>query len=93
MSKTKNYYWDMAEKESDTIIENYVNGSITKDVAIDKMSKVEGLELVGIDEYNIDEVLDEAKSDALNKSVAVANDIKCKNEADAINNMYCEKGI
>ena len=50
MSKTKNYYWDLAEKESDQIIENFVSGSITREVATDKLSNVEGIELVGIDE-------------------------------------------
>ena len=65
MSKTKNYYWDLAEKESDQIIENFVSGSITREVATDKLSNVEGIELVGIDEYNVDEVLDMAKEGTL----------------------------
>ena len=65
MSQTKNYYWDLAEKESDQIIENFVSGSITREVATDKLSNVEGIELVGIDEYNVDEVLDMAKEGTL----------------------------
>ena len=64
MSKVKNYYWDLAEKESDTIINKYVKDEITKDDAIKKLSEVENINLCGIDEYNADEVLDMAKSEA-----------------------------
>jgi len=58
MSKTKNYYWDCAEKESDAIILNFCEGKISYDIAKEQLSNVEGIELVGIDEYNVDEVLD-----------------------------------
>ena len=64
MSKVKNYYWDLAEKESDVIINKYVKDEITKDDAIKKLSDVENINLCGIDEYNVDEVLDMAKSEA-----------------------------
>jgi len=64
MSKVKNYYWDLAEKESDKIIDQYVTNVISKDDAIKQLSNVENLDLVGIDEYNVDEVLDIAKSEA-----------------------------
>ena len=64
MSKVKNYYWDLAEKESDTIINDYVENKISKDDAIKQLSNVQGIELCGIDEYNADEVLDIAKSEA-----------------------------
>ena len=64
MSKVKNYYWDLAEKESDSIINNYVENKISKDDAITQLSNVEGIELCGIDEHNVDEVLDIAKSEA-----------------------------
>ena len=40
MSKVKNYYWDLAEKESDTIINNYVENKISKDDAIKQLSNV-----------------------------------------------------
>ena len=33
MSKVKNYYWDLAEKEVDKIINKYVKDEITKDDA------------------------------------------------------------
>jgi predicted ATPase len=64
MSKVKNYYWDLAEKESDKIIDQYVKNIISKDDAIKQLSNVENLDLVGIDEYNVDEVLDMAKEEA-----------------------------
>ena len=63
MSKVKNYYWGLAEKESDTIIKSYVDGKISKEKAIIDLSNVENLDLVGIDEYNVDEVLIMAKED------------------------------
>ena len=64
MSKVKNYYWDLAEKESDTIINNYVKNEISKDDAIKQLSNDDNIALCGIDEYNVDEVLDIAKSEA-----------------------------
>jgi len=64
MSKVKNYYWDLAEKESDKIIDQYVKNVISKDDAIKQLSNVENIELCGIDEYNVDEVLDIAKDEA-----------------------------
>mgnify|MGYP001177622306 FL=1 len=64
MSKVKNYYWDLAEKESDKIIDQYVKNVISKDDAIKQLSNVENIELCGIDEYNVDEVLDMAKEEA-----------------------------
>ena len=64
MSKVKNYYWDLAEKESDKIIDQYVKNVISKDDAIKQLSNVENIELCGIDDYNVDEVLDMAKDEA-----------------------------
>ena len=42
----------------------FVKNEITKDDAIKQLSNVENIELCGIDEYNVDEVLDIAKSEA-----------------------------
>ena len=64
MSKVKNYYWELAEEQSDDIIKAYVDGKISKEKAIIDLSNVENIELCGIDEYNVDEVLDMAKSEA-----------------------------
>ena len=68
MSKVKNYYWDLAEKQSDEIINDYVKGKFDFTTAKDKLSKVECLDLVGIDEYNVDEVLIMAKEDYWKKA-------------------------
>ena len=64
MGKVKSWAWDCAEEQSDDIIKSYVNGKISKEKAIIDLSNVENLDLVGIDEYNVDEVLDMAKSEA-----------------------------
>ena len=70
MSKVKNYYWDLAEKAVDAIllelkiINKYVKNEISKDDAIKQLSNVQNIELCGIDDYNVDEVLDMAKSEA-----------------------------
>lgn len=68
MSKTKNYYWDEAEKKSDKIIDQYVKNEIKYDDAVNQLSNVEGLALTGIDEHNVDEVLFTAKEDYYKKS-------------------------
>jgi|TARA_B100001250_G_scaffold402258_1_gene415146 hypothetical protein len=58
MSKVKNYYWDLAEKAVDAILLELKNNAITKEAAKAKIMVVDNLELVGIDENNIDEVID-----------------------------------
>ena len=63
MSKNKQWACDTAEKESDNIIKSYVDGDITKDNAINKLSNVDNIEMCGIDEHNVDEVLEMAKDE------------------------------
>jgi len=58
MSKVKNYYWDLAEKAVDAILLELTNNAISKEAAKAKIMVVDNLELVGIDENNIDEVID-----------------------------------
>ena len=58
MSKVKNYYWDLAEKTVDVILLELKNNAITKEAAKAKIMVVDNLDLVGIDEHNIDEVID-----------------------------------
>ena len=70
MSKTKQWAWDTAEKVSDDIINSYVKGEIDFNNAKDKLSNVDNIELCGIDEYNIDEVLFTAKEDYWKKANA-----------------------
>ena len=67
MSKVKNYYWDLAEKESDAIINKYVKDEITKDDAMKKLSAVENINLCGIDEHNVGDHLYYAKEEHENK--------------------------
>ena len=59
MSKVKQYYTDLTEKLVDDIILDYKSNNITKDTAIDKIMKLDNLDLVGIDENNVDEVVDD----------------------------------
>ena len=58
MSKVKQWSWDQDEKEFDNIINELKNNSISKEAAKAKIMNVDNLELVGIDEYNVDEVID-----------------------------------
>ena len=70
MGKVKSWAWDCAEEQSDDIIKSYVDGKISKEKAIIDLSNVENLDLVGIDEYNVDEVLIMAKEDYWKKANA-----------------------
>ena len=58
MSKTKNYYWDLAENAVDAILLELKNQSISKEAAKAKIMQVDNLDLIDIDEWNIDEILD-----------------------------------
>tara|TARA_B100000609_G_C16889922_1_gene269176 strand:+ start:39 stop:227 length:189 start_codon:yes stop_codon:yes gene_type:complete len=58
MSKVKQYYTDVAEKAVDTIINKVKQNLITKETAIADIMKVDNLNLIGIDEHNVDEVID-----------------------------------
>jgi hypothetical protein len=58
MSKVKNWAWDMAEQAVDKIIVELKNNAITKEAAKVKILNVQCLDLVGIDEQNVDEVID-----------------------------------
>ena len=58
MSKVKNYYWDLAEKAVDAILLELKNNAISKEAAKAKIMVLDNLDLVGIDEHNIDEVID-----------------------------------
>ncbi len=59
MSKVKQYYTDETEKKVDNIILSYKSNKITKQNAIDKIMKLDNLGLVGIDEHNVDEVVED----------------------------------
>jgi len=72
MGKVKSWAWDCAEEQVDDIIKSYVKGDITKDVAVQDISKVQNLDLIGIDEYNIEDVLYYAVEDNKKKEMAMA---------------------
>ena len=58
MSKVKNYYWDLAEKAVDAILLELTNNAISKEAAKAKIMNVDNVNMLGIEEYNVDEVID-----------------------------------
>ena len=58
MGKVKSWAWDCAEEQVDDIIKSLKLGKITKEQAKIDISKVQNLDLLGIDEYNVDEVIE-----------------------------------
>ena len=64
MSKTKQWAENTAEQKVDNIIAKLTSGDITRSDARTQIMKVDNLELVGIDEHNIDEVIYEAHANA-----------------------------
>ena len=63
MSKVKQYYTDLTEKNVDDIMKKYVVNEISFNDAKSKIMKLDNLNLVNIDEDNIDEVLILEKED------------------------------
>ena len=61
MGKVKQWATDVAEKAVDEVLDKLKKGLITKTTAKDNITKFDvNLGLVGIDEFNIDEIIDEA---------------------------------
>ena len=58
MSKVKQWAWDNAEKEVDNIINELKNNSISKEAAKAKIMNVDNVNMLGIEEYNVDEIID-----------------------------------
>ena len=58
MSKVKNWAWDEAEKAVDKIILQVKQNLISKEQASKDIMNVQNVELCGIYEYNVDEVID-----------------------------------
>ena len=67
MSKVKQYYTDLTEKNVDDIMKKYVGNEISFNDAKSKIMKLDNLNLVNIDEDNIDEVLILEKEDYYKK--------------------------
>ena len=68
MSKVKQYYTDLTEKNVDDIVSKYVIKEISFKDAKSKIMKLDNLNLLNIDEYNIDEVLISEKEDYWKKA-------------------------
>ena len=67
MAKVKQYYTDLTEKSVDDILSKYVINELSFQDAKSKIMKLDNLNLVNIDEYNIDEVLILEKEDYYKK--------------------------
>ena len=59
MSKTMQYAYDTAEQQVESIIEKMKDNIISKIQAKNDIMKVSNLNMLGIDDYNIDEFLEE----------------------------------
>ena len=59
MSKVKQWAEDTAEKAVDKIIMGFKQGVINKDTTIAKILDVDNVNMLGIDEDNVEEVIDQ----------------------------------
>ena len=59
MSKVKQRATDEAEKAVDKILSDVKSNIMSIDIARNKIMKVENVNLTGIDEFNVDEVIAE----------------------------------
>ena len=60
MGKVKQMAMDNAEKNVDIVVNDYVNNKINLETAKNKVLKVENVNMTGIDELNVDEVLEDS---------------------------------
>ena len=58
MSKVKQWAEDTAEKAVDKIINELKNNAISKEAAKAKIMNIDNVNMLGIEEYNIDEIID-----------------------------------
>ena len=59
MSKVKQWATDEADKAVDKILSDVKSNIMSIDIARNKIMKVENVNLTGIDEFNVDEVIAE----------------------------------
>ena len=59
MSKVKEWAYDEAEKKVDKIIADFKAGVYNSTVAKNKIIMVDNVEMIGIDENNVDDVIDQ----------------------------------
>ena len=71
MSKTMQWAWDTAENEVDNLISKMIDGQFDWDTCKSKILKVQNVELTGIDENNVDEVMDEQSKNDSDVDIAI----------------------
>ena len=59
MGKVKQWAYDCAEEAVDNILEKIKKGIINKDDAEKEIMQVSNLDILGVDEYNVDEIIDD----------------------------------
>ena len=59
MGKVKAWAYDCAEQEVDSILDKVKSGVISKDDAEKEIMQVSNLDVLGVDEYNVDEIIDD----------------------------------
>ena len=59
MAKVKEWAYDEAEKKVDKILADFKAGVYNSTVAKNKIIMVDNVEMIGIDENNVDEVIDQ----------------------------------
>ena len=64
MSKVKQWAYDEAEKAVDKITDEYLDGKIDLNTAENKISDVDNVNMLGIDEHNVGDHLYYAKEDS-----------------------------
>ena len=64
MSKIKNYIMNSVEKQVDKITNEYVEGYIDLNTAENKISDIDNINMVGIDEHNVGDHLYYAKEES-----------------------------
>ena len=67
MSKIKNYIMNSVEKQVDKITDDYLAGKIDQDTAENKISDIDNVNMIGIDEHNVGDHLYYAKEEHENK--------------------------
>ena len=59
MGKVKAWAYDCAEQEVDSILDKVKSGVISKEDAEKEIMQVSNLDILGVDEYNVDEIIDD----------------------------------
>lgn len=59
MGKVKEWAYDCAEKEVDDILDKVKSGVISSDDAEKEIMQVSNLDILGVDEYNVGEIIDD----------------------------------